>query len=228
MRRALLVTLVVLVVILVGGDFLVGSIAEARLAEVAQQRLGLTERPTVDLQGFPFFYHALRRRFPGASLEVRDVRVQGLAVERFRLELRDVRFDSTAAIAGGGGTLRARKGTGTVEVTEQALSSFLERHDVPLRIDLVGASRARVTGRATILDREVAVSAEGTLAVRAGSLVFRPGFIEAGDGIEVPPSALAFRIGLPPVVPGIGYDGITVGNGRAVLSFRLSEVALPL
>jgi hypothetical protein len=227
-RKALIVTLVTLVVIVVGGDLLIGSIAEARLAEAAQQRLGLTERPTVDLQGFPFFYYALRRRFPGASLEVRDVRVQGLAVNRFTLELRDVRFDSTAAIAGGRGTLRAREGSGTVAVTEHALGTYLERQDVPFRVELLGSSRARVSGTATVLGVEVSASAEGRLRVAGGSLEFRPERIDVGDGIEVPASLLAFRVDLPEVLPGLAYDGITVEDGRAVLSFRLRRAVVRL
>jgi hypothetical protein len=227
-RKALLVLLLILVVVVVGGDFLVGSIAEARLAEVAQQRLGLTERPTVDLKGFPFVYHALRRRFPGTSIEGRDVRVQGLEVERFTLELRDVRFDSTAAVAGGGGTLRARVGTGTVEITQEALGAYLERRDVPFRVELLGSSRARVSGTATVLGIEVNASAEGELAVAEGSLEFRPERVEVGDGIEVPASALAFRVDVPEVFPGLSYEGITVEEGRAVLSFRLRRVVVPL
>jgi hypothetical protein len=227
-RKALIATLVILVVIVGGGDLLVGSIAEARLAEAAQQRLGLTERPTVDLQGFPFFYYALRRRFPGASLEGRDVRVEGLAVDRFRLELRDVRFDSTAAIAGGGGTLRASEGRGTVEITQEALGAYLERQDVPFRVELLGSSRARVSGTATVLGVDVDASAAGKLAVADGSLEFRPERIEVGDGIEVPASVLAFRVDVPQVLPGLSYDGIRVERGRAVLSFRLRRAVVPL
>jgi hypothetical protein len=227
-RKALVVVLMILVVIVVGGDLLVGSIAEARLAEVAQRRLGLTERPAVDLQGFPFFYYALRRRFPGASIEGRDVRAEGLAVDRFTLELRDVRFDSTAAIAGGGGTLRASEGRGTVQITQEALGAYLERLDVPFRLELLRSSRARVSGTATVLGIDIDASAEGKLAVAEGSLEFRPERIEVGDGIDVPASALAFRVDLPEVLPGLAYEGITIEDGRAVLSFRLRRAVLPL
>jgi hypothetical protein len=228
MRKALLVLLLILVVIIGGGDLLVGSIAEARLAEVAQQRLGLTERPAVDLQGFPFVYHALRRRFPAASIEGRDVRVRGLSVERFTLELRDVRFDSTAAVAGGGGTVRAREGSGKVEITQEALGAYLERRDVPFRVELLGSSRARVSGTASVLGIEVNASAVGTLAVAEGSLEFRPERVEVGDGIEVPASALAFRVDVPKVFPGLSYQSVTIEEGRAVLSFRLRRAVVPL
>jgi hypothetical protein len=226
-RKALAV-LVVILVLLAGGDLALGSVVEGRLAAAAQRRLGLTERPDVDLEGFPFVYHALRRRFPGASLEGRDVRAQGLAVDRFTLVLRDVRFDSTAAIGGGGGTLRASQGTGTVEVTQPAMASYLERHDVPLRVELLGSSRARVSGTVAALGIEVEASAEGGLAVTDGSLEFRPERVEVGDGIEVPASALAFRVDLPEPVPGVVYEGITIDRGRAVLSFRLRRAVVPL
>ena len=228
MRKLLVVLLVFLVVVVGIGDFVAGAIAEARLAEVAQRRLGLTERPTVDLHGFPFLYYALRRRFPGASIEGRDVRVEGLALQRFTLELRNVRFDSTAAIAGGGGRLRASEGTGSVEITQDALGAYLERRDVPFRVDLLGSSRARVSGTASVLGVEVEAAAEGRLAVAGGTLEFRPERIEVGDGVEVPASLLAFRVDLPAVLPGLVYDGITVEDRRAVVSFRLRRAVVPL
>jgi hypothetical protein len=226
-RKAFLV-LAILAVVLVGGDLVIGSIAEARLAERAQNRLGLTERPEVDLKGFPFLLHALRRRFPEVSVEARDVRVQGLSIARFVVRLRDVRFGSTAAIAGGGGGLSARGGGGTVEVTQASLGAYLKRHDVPLRVELLGSSRARVSGVAAVLGVDVEASAEGTLALTDGSLEFRPERIEVGDGIEVPPSAFAFRVDLPDALPGVAYDGIAIDRRRAVLSFRLRGTNLPL
>jgi hypothetical protein len=226
--RKALVVLVVLAILAVGADLAIGAIAEARLAERAQNRLGLAERPEVDLKGFPFLLHALRRRFPEVSVEIRDLRVEGLAIDRFVLRLRDVRFGSTAAIAGGGGGLSTREGRGTVEVTEASLGAFLERNDVPFSVELLGSSRARISGTATALGVEVEASAEGRLALADGSLEFRPESVEVGDGIELPASSLAFQVELPAAVPGLVYQGITVLRARAVLSFRMRAAAVPL
>lgn len=227
MRKVLLV-LAVLAVLAVGADLAIGAVAEARLAERAQNRLGLAERPDVDLKGFPFLLHALRRRFPEVSVEVRDLRVEGLAIDRFVLRLRDVRFGSTAAIAGGGGGVSAKRGQGTAEITEVSLGAFLERHDVPFSVELLGSSRARISGTVTVLGAEVEASAEGALALTEGSLEFRPESIEVGDGIEVPGSSLAFQVELPAAVPGLVYEGIAVQRGRAVLSFRMRAAVVPL
>jgi LmeA-like phospholipid-binding len=226
--RKALVALVVLAILAVGADLAIGAIAEARLAERAQNRLGLAERPEVDLKGFPFLLHALRRRFPEVSVEIRDLRVEGLAIDRFVLRLRDVRFGSTAAIAIGGGGVSTREGRGTVEVTEASLGAFLERHDVPFSVQLLGSSRARISGMATALGVEVEASAEGRLTLADGSLEFRPESIEVGDGIELPASSLAFQVELPAAVPGLVYEGITVQRSRAVLSFRMRAAAVPL
>jgi hypothetical protein len=226
--RKFLLVLAILAVLVVGADVVIGSIAEARLAERAQNRLGLAERPDVDLKGFPFLLHALRRRFPEVSVDARDVRVQGLSIDRLVLRLRDVRFDTTSSIAGGSGTLSAKGGQGTVELTQASLGAFLERRDVPVRVELLGSSRARVSGRVTALGIELEASAEGQLAATDGSLEFRPERIEVGDDIEVPASALAFQVELPAAVPGVVYEGITVERGRAVLSFRMRAAAVPL
>jgi hypothetical protein len=228
-RKTLLV-LAIFGALFVGGDLVIGSLAEARLAERAQTRLGLTERPDVDLQGFPFLFHVLRRRFPEVSVEARDVRVRGLVIERFVLRLSDVRFDSTTTIAGGGGTLSANGAEGSVEVTQARLGAYLERHDVPLRVELLRSSRARVSGTAAVLRAKGEASAEGELAVTDGSLEFRPDYVRVAEGFlgGYAVEAMSFRVDLPEVVRGMSYDGITVEEGRAILSFHLRGAVVPV
>jgi hypothetical protein len=184
----------------------------------------------VDLQGFPFLLHALTRRFPEVSVEARDVRVRGLVIDRFVLRLRDVRFDSTTTIAGGGGTLSASRAQGTVEVTQAGLGAFLERHDVPFRVELLRSSRARVSGTATVHRAELEASAEGKLVVIDGSLEFRPDYVRVGEGFLTgdPVEAMSFRVALPELVPGMSYDGVTVEERRILLSFRMRGAVVPL
>jgi hypothetical protein len=209
------------VVLVLAGDIALRAATESRLAARAEAGLGLRARPDVDLQGFPFFVHALRRRFPEASIEVRDVRVQGLAVDRVRFELEDVGFGSTAALAGGGGAISAGNVRGTVEVTEDALGSFLERRGVSLRVALLDSGNARISGTTSILGMEIELSAQGMLAVADGRLEFRPDRIEAVGGIEVPTSALVIAVELPEVAPDLVYQRINVSQGRMSVSFRL-------
>ena len=225
MRKALVVVPVVGVLLLVGGDLLVGSLMESRLEQLAQRRLGLRERPTVDLQGFPFAYHALVRRFPGAALQGRNLRVEGLAVDRFVLELRDVRLVS--GDARGDDTLRARAGRGTVEVTQEALRQYLERRGIGVRVELRGPSHVRVVGRTSVLGFEAEASAEGVLAMKGRSLEFRPARVTVGDGISVPASALSFRVQIPEPLPGMQYEDLIIERGRAILSFRFHGAVLP-
>lgn len=228
MRKVFVVVPVIAIVVLVGGDLLVGSILESRLERSTQRRLGLTERPTVDLDGFPFVYHALLRRFPGASVEGRNLRIQGLPVDRFRLELRDVRLVPGDAGGEDGGSLRAGEGRGTVEVTEEGLRAYLQRRGVPLSVQLLGSSRARVAGTVRVLGFDVEASAEGVLSVTKRSLEFRPQRIKVGNGIDVPASALSFRVELPEPLPGVEYRDLTIERGRAILSFRIRRAAVPL
>lgn len=225
MRKAL-IALLVLVALVLAGDFGLRAVTEARLAGTVQTRLGLEERPDVDLRGFPFFLHALRRRFPEASVEAGDVRVEGLAIDRVRIELDDVSFGFAAALAGGGGPISARNVRGTVEVTEDSLGSYLERRGVSLRVALLESGNTRLSGTATVLETEVKLSAEGKLALAGGDVEFRPDRIEVGGGAEVPPSALAIRVELPEVIPGASYERIVVGEGRMSVSFRLPGNAI--
>lgn len=225
MRKAL-IALAILVVLVLAGDVALRAVTEARLAAKAETRLGLQERPDVDLQGFPFLLHAMRRRFPEASVEAGDVRVEGLAIDRVRLELDDVTFGSAAALAGGGGAISARNVRGTVEVTEGSLGSYLERRGVSLSVALLDSGNARLSGTVTVLETEVELSAEGKLALADGNLEFRPDRIEVGGGLEVPTSALAIRVELPEVIPDVVYKRIVVSEGRMSVSFRLRGTAV--
>lgn len=225
MRKAVL-ALAILLVLVVGSDIAVGSVVESRLAAVAQRRLGLPERPSVDLDGFPFVFYALQRRFPAASMETRDMRIEGLAMDRAVLELQDVRFDSFAAVGGGSGTLTANRGIGAVEVTQDSLVAYLKRQGIPFHVEL--SSREVTVSRKVRLDGQVlSVSARGTLAVSEEALEFTPEEIEGDGGFEFS-RAVSFRVDLPEVFPGVAYRDVTVTEGLATLSFRFSRTTIPL
>jgi hypothetical protein len=216
-----LIAVGVLVVLVVASDLVLRAVVEGRLAATAETRLGLEERPHVDLKGFPFFLHALSRRFPAASFEANDVRIRGLAIDRFLLELDDVSFGSAATVVGGDGPIAAREARGTLEITEESLGAYLERRDVPLQVALLDSGQARVAGTASVEGMDVELSARGRLVVAGGGLEFQPDRIESGGGVEVPASALTFRVALPEVIPDVVYEGLTVSEGRISLSFRI-------
>lgn len=227
MRNALVI-LVVVVALLVGADVGLRTVAESRVAGEMQQQLELPRPPDVELRGFPFLLHALRRRFPQAELEITGIRASGLPVDRVDVVLEGVRFDSLSVLAGGEGSVSASEGSGTVRVTDDAITEYLEEQGMPLSVELLGRE-VRVTGTVPIgrlLSFEA--TAEGTLAVSDGTLEFRPERIRVAGGREAPVEAMAFRVDLPEVMPGIVYEDVTVADGTASLSFRLRRAVLRL
>lgn len=226
MRNALVV-LVVVVALLVGADVGLRTVAESRVAGEMQQQLELPRPPDVELQGFPFLLHAFRRRFPQAELEITGIRASGLPVDRVDVVLEGVRFDSLSVLAGGEGSVSASEGSGTVRVTDDAITEYLEEQGLPLSVELLGRE-ARVTGTVSLGPFEGEATAQGTLAVSDGTLEFRPDRIQVADGIEVPQGAMAFRLDLPEVMPGIVYEEVTVADGTASLSFHLRRAVLRL
>lgn len=226
MRNALVV-LVVVVALLVGADVGLRAAAESRVAAKVQQQLELPRRPAVELRGFPFLLHALRRRFPEAGVELTGVRASGLLVDRVAVVLEGVRFDSPAVLAGGHGSLTASRGGGTLRVTDDALTEYLEEQGLPLTVEFL-RSTARVTGTVSVGPLDVDATAEGTLEVVEGALRFHPETIRVEEDLSLPGDPLSFSVELPEIIPGIVYEGVRVAEGSASLSFRLRRAVLRL
>ncbi|HYH28443.1 MAG TPA: DUF2993 domain-containing protein, partial [Actinomycetota bacterium] len=126
------ILLVVVLALAVGGDFAARIWAENVLAGRLRTELALSERPDVDIGGWPFLLGLARRRFPTATVEAQGLRAQDVDVRSVHLELRDVRF-STA-----GGVVRAGSGTGEVELHDTEVSSYIQSQGLPLTVTFLG------------------------------------------------------------------------------------------
>ncbi|HZA60591.1 MAG TPA: DUF2993 domain-containing protein [Actinomycetota bacterium] len=204
--RVLWSVLIVLVILAVGADIAARLAVQNMLASRLRSELALSEEPDVSLHGIPFLLYLLRERFPSADIEARGVEAEGLRVRRLLLEVEDVRFSTK------GGVVRAARGSGEAQVSGKALTAFLEAQGVPVRVRFPGG---RVDVSAEVAGEEIAVT--GTLELEDGVLVFTPE--ELGD---IPTSAFSFEVELPDVVEGVRYRDLTIADGAAVLSVRLS------
>ncbi|MDQ4005456.1 MAG: DUF2993 domain-containing protein [Actinomycetota bacterium] len=224
--RAIAVTLVVLVALAVGADFGVRLYTEARLASSAQASLGLPQRPDLDLRGFPFLLQFARGRFDRIGVQADDVQVEGLVIDRIDLTFEDVVFDRRALI-GGGGTITSGEGTGEAELGEDAVSRYLQDHDVPVRVRFIGPG-IRVSTKISFDGATTTASSEGPLRLEGGALVFEPDDVSVEGSVGVPAAALSFELPLPEVVAGIAYEAVSVEEGIAVVQASLAGAQIEI
>lgn len=224
--RVILFTLLALTALFIGGDIALRAYVEGRVSGAVQASLGLPVRPDLDLEGFPFSLSFFRGRFDHVEVTVTDVELEGLRLDRVTLRLADVRFEPGEMLRGAA-RIRSRGGTGEAEMSEQALTAFVQEHDAPVDVRLLGPS-VRVSTRVIVGQEETTASATGPLGLDGGALVFDPQEVDLEGSVGIPAQALAFAVDLPELVPGLTYEGVTVSEGAATLKASLAGARLEL
>lgn len=224
--RAVVVTLVILLALLAALDLGLRFWAEQWFEDRIEEGLGLSKQPDLSLGGFPFLPAFARGRLTDVSLEMRDVAAGDLAVDRLRLEFRDVVFDRSDLLARRPGQIAVGRGLGELELGETALNEVLGGEGAGVTVELVGP-RVRAT---TVIGTasEETVSARGRVRLEDGALVFEPRRLEAGGSAGVTPEALAFEIPLPELLPGLTYESVEVREELLVLSVRFEGATIDL
>ncbi|MGW3246920.1 LmeA family phospholipid-binding protein [Streptomyces sp. NPDC001070] len=104
--RILLILAVILGALFVAADRIAVHFAESEAADRAQQTLGLTSKPGIDIKGFPFLTQVLAKKLDDVEVTADGVQATGtggqtLRVARFQADLHGVRMADgfTSAVA---------------------------------------------------------------------------------------------------------------------------------
>ncbi|HEX6208695.1 MAG TPA: DUF2993 domain-containing protein [Actinomycetota bacterium] len=225
--RAILITVLVLLLLAVAVDLGLRFLAERWLEDRVRQTLALERRPDLDIGGFPFVTQFVRGEVERVDVTLRDLRVQGLHLDEVTIGLRRVAFDRVDVLAGRSGSVRVRRGAATVEIDEPTLNGVLRDRGLPVSVELLGP-RVRATSRIEVEGRRATASAEGTLDLEGTTLVFDPGEVSVEGAFGVPPAALAFRVDLPLLFPGLTYEDVRVREAVLALRADLDDTVLDL
>lgn len=225
--RAIVVTLLVLVLLAVAVDLGARFVAERWLEDRIQETLALETRPDLDVGGFPFLVEFARGEFEDVDVTLRDLRVQGIHLDEVTIGLRNVAFDRADVIAGRPGSVRVRRGAATVEINEPTLNALLRDQGAPVTLELLGP-QVRATARIEAGGEEATATTVGTLDLEGTTLVFDPGEVSVDGAFGVPPAALAFGLELPPLFPGLTYEDVRVREAVLALRANLDDTVLDL
>jgi len=115
--RRWLIGVLLLVGLLVIADRAALAAAKSQLAAQVQREENLAERPAVDLRGVPFLTQAVRGRYDGGRLELRDLRTEKLRVNTLVIDLREVALPLSDLVSGNIGAVPVGSVSGVALVT---------------------------------------------------------------------------------------------------------------
>jgi len=233
--RGFLITLVVLavLVLLIVPYFVLPPVLENLVARNVQDRLGLAERPGVELDSDPQ-WEMLLGEFSGGKVSVGQTDLGGVRADDVSMDLDPFSVDvgesvrSRTAVAE-----RPVSGQVRLTVPEDEVSRLAQQNaDVPVNGVELRKGGVTVESETSVLGVVFPVTVEGGVGVDGDALVFQPGTVRAA-GMTVPPdladsllAGTAFRY----PVEGLPYGGRLTGaetvDGAVVLTGRVSGVEL--
>ncbi len=187
-----LALLLVAAAVLVGAHTFLLSFAERTAAESIQDRLGLENKPGVELESASPA-NILVGEFSGGHIRIEDAQFGDVRAESASMDLDP--FDVSVLDSASSGVLRSEEplsGTLRVDISEEEVWRLTSvGAGVPVRGVDLSRDGVLVRSAAPVLGVEVPVSIRGTLHPRGEELVFEPQRVEAlGSAV---PQGLAER-----------------------------------
>ncbi|MGH2774854.1 MAG: LmeA family phospholipid-binding protein [Actinomycetota bacterium] len=196
MRKVLIFLVVAILILAIGADFIVKSLAERAVANELTSELELEETPAVSIDSFPFLVAFLRGRLDSMTITSDDAAAGRLNLSEVVLTLDDTTFDTGDVISGDIDQVSISGGDGEAALEEVDLNQALRDEDVP--------ARARLSPGTVTIETD-AGSVEGQLDIdERGLTVTGPG------GISV-----LFR--LPSLGDRVTFDDLEINDGEAIL-----------
>lgn len=234
MRRLFLFVVVLVAVVLVALPyFILPTVLENLVARDVQGRLGLAERPGVELNSDPR-WRILRGEFSGGRISAGETDLEGVRAKSADIDLdpftvswaetlRDRTLVSPEPVAG-----RAR-----LEISEGELSRLARQNaGVPINGVELRGDGVTVNSEASVLGLTFPVEVDGGIGVEGNDLVFRPGTVRAA-GATVPPdlaeSLLAgtgFRYPVDGLPDGVNITDARTTEGAVLLTGNVSGIEL--
>ena len=232
--RAFLIILVVLAVVLaLVPYFVLPPILEGLVARNAQDRLGLTERPDVELDSSPQ-WEMLLGEFSSGGISVGETDLGGVRAEDVSIDLDPFSVDVRESVRSRTAVVR-RPVSGQVRLTipEEEVSR-LAGQNVQVPVNGVELKRSGVTveSEASLLGVTLPVAVEGGVGVEGNALVFQPETVQAA-GMTLPAdmadsllAGTAFRYPVEDLPYGGRLTDAETVDGAVVLAGRVSGVDL--
>lgn len=185
--RGFLLALIVAAALILVPYLVLPTFLENLVARDVQDRLGLPETPTVDLQSDPG-WEMLRGRFSGGRISAGNLDLGGVRAERAEIVVDDpFKVNLLASITDRRIVTRDRPpGRLRLEISESEVARLVgDNSDLPINGLDLGEDGVTVESESTALGVTIPVIVEGEVGVRGRNLVFEPRTVEAA-GMVLP------------------------------------------
>ena len=186
--KALIISLVVLLGLLVVADRVTVNIAEQKVAEQIARQGGLNGTPAVDITGFPFLTQAIAGHYDDIRIGLTAQELKQPAGTRANVSLRGVDVPLSDALSGSVSQIPVDRVDGTATLSYALLAAQLGG-DTSLRPEGNGL---RITKTVTVLGQTLPLTASGTVRLDGNVLALDVASV-TGAGVQIP-SALVSRV----------------------------------
>ena len=196
MRKVLIFLVVALLVLAIGADFFVKTLAERAVATELTSELELEETPDVSIDSFPFLVAFFRGRLDRMTITGNDVAAGRLNLSEVVLTLEETTFDTGDVITGDVDQISIGGGDGESLLMEADLNQALRDEGI--------RARARLSAGTVTLESDVG-SVEGQLDI-------------GEDGLTVTgPRGISVTFQLPSLGGRVTFDDLEINRGEATL-----------
>ena len=204
-RKWPLITLIVIIVVLVGGDRAAKAITENQMASQVQSSLGLSGKPDVNIQGFPFLTQLATRDFRTVNVSASNETITASSAGSGLLKI------SSLAATLHGMHIHGTNSATVDQFNASALINFTALGDVggiPQGITLSADGPNRIKAEISLGPLSDSAVAQVT---KTGSNQINVKVIDAGGiPIDLLGNLANFNITIPKLPPGVTIQGISV------------------
>ncbi len=225
--RRLLVAVVVLLLLAVGADRAAVYLVQRNLASQVQREEKLGRPPAVAVHGLPFLTQAVRGRYDGATIDMRNLHRDRLPVQRLTVDLSDARLPLRTLLSGSVDAVPVRtvKGNATIAYADLAKATKIAGLRLTPRGDRLELSLPITQFGATL---QLVVSAR--VGVRAGELQITDGQVQGlplpASVVDAALSQLSSALPLRHLPYGLLLTGVRVASGGLQVSALAHNVVL--
>jgi LmeA-like phospholipid-binding len=200
-----LITLIVILVLLVVSDFVAKAYTENRMASQVQSSLGLSGKPKVTIEGFPFWTQLIARDFKTVNVTASNETITASAAGSGVLEIASLNATLHGMHIHGTNSATIDQFTATALITFTALANA---GGIPQGIALTSNGPNQIKATLSIGPLSASATAQVT---QSGPNEINVRVIDAGG---IPVSALGslsnFNVSLPKLPAGVSIQSVTV------------------
>lgn len=220
--RALLGTIVVLALLVVGADIGARLFAQSQAEKALRENYSAAADPTVQIRGFSFLLQAFQGDYSHIELSSPDVTLGALTNVQVHIDLHDVSLPLSDAISGDTSSMVARRADFQATIPAASLGDALDQENLTITPTADGLVQIGTT--VTVAGQTIPVTVAASASISNGSLSLTAKLISAA-GVTLPAQVtqalqarLSVKLPLSTLPFSLEKAGVSAQDGALVLT----------